>query len=157
MHASNYGKCVEDLNFILTTSNTIRRLHIIDYQQATTIHSMRSIISTALVASQGALAFCWDMLLNVPLITGWQTISHNKEALVNKLKASQQGINYDYYVGKHFLKYDQTIKEKLTIKTFSPFEVVHVHVNGLITIQLWPSGMEQINICYTIPYKDSLV
>ncbi len=50
--------------------------------------------------------------------------------------------------------YDQTIKGNLAIKTAHSFEIVHVHVSGTITIQLWPCVREQINICHTIYYKD---
>ncbi len=46
------------------------------------MHSMRSTISTVIKANQGDLAFAPDMLLNVPLIVEWQTITRNKEALV---------------------------------------------------------------------------
>ncbi len=89
-----------------------------------------------LKASLGALAFSCDMLLNVPLIIEWQTITRNREALVNDalLKNNQQRINYDYYIGQCILKYDNTIKGKLTVKTSGPFEIVHVHVNGTVTI-----------------------
>ncbi len=119
-------------------------LHLVDDRLATTMHSMRSTISTVLKASPGAIAFSQDMLLNIPLIAEWQTITRNKEALVNDvlLKNNQQCINYDYYIGQCVLKYDNTIKEKLAIKTYGPFEIVCVHINGMVTIQLWASITE---------------
>ncbi len=84
------------------------------------------------------------MLLNVPLIADWQTITCNGEAFVNDvlLKNNQRCINYDYYTGQQVLKYDNTIKGKLAIKTSSHFEIVRVHVNGMVTIQLWVSVTE---------------
>ncbi len=111
-------------------------LHLVDDGLAITMHLMRSTISTVLKASPGALAFSRDMLLNVPLIADWQTITHNREALVNDalLKNNQQRINYDNYIGQQVLKYDNTIKGKLTVKTSSPFEIVRVHVNSTVTI-----------------------
>ena len=111
-------------------------LHLVDDGLATTMYSMRSTISTVLKASPGALAFSRDMLLNVPLIADWQTITRNREALVNDalLKNNQRRINYDYYIGQQVLKYDNTIKGKLAVKTSGPFEIVCVDVNGMVTI-----------------------
>ncbi len=99
------------------------------------------------------------MLLNVPLIADWQTISCNGETLVNDalLKNNQRRINYDYYIGQQVLKYDNTINGKLTIKTSGPFEIVCVHVNGTVTIQLQAGVTEQINIRRTIPYHEPLI
>ncbi len=127
--------------------------------QATTMHSMRSAISTVLKASPRALAFSCGMLINIPLIVEWQTITRNRETLVNDvhLKNNQRCINYDYYIVQHILKYDNTIKEKLAIKTSGPFEIVCVHVNSMVTIQFWVGVTEQVNICHTIPYRDPLL
>ena len=134
-------------------------LHLVDDGLATTMYSMRSTISTVLKASPGALAFSRDMLLNVPLIADWQTITRNREALVNDalLKNNQRHINYDYYIGQQVLKYDNTIKGKLTVKTSGPFEIVRVHVNGTVTIQLRAGVTERINIRRTIPYHEPLL
>ncbi len=108
------------------------------------MHSMRSTISTVLKASPGALTFSHHMLINVLLIVEWQTITCNREALVNNalLKNNQRCIYYDYYVGQHALQYDNTIKGKLAIKTSGPFEIVRVHVNSTITIRLRASVTE---------------
>ena len=134
-------------------------LHLVDDGLATTMYLMRSTISTVLKASPGALAFSRDMLLNVPLIADWQTITRNREALVNDalLKNNQRRINYDYYIGQQVLKYDNTIKGKLTVKTSGPFEIVRVHVNGTVTIQLRAGVTERINIRRTIPYHEPLL
>ncbi len=99
------------------------------------------------------------MRLNVPLIADWQTITCNQEAVVNDalLKNNQRRINYDHYVGRQVLKYDNTIKGKLAVKTSGPFEIVQVHVNGMITIQLRVGVTEQINIRPTIHYRRPLL
>ncbi len=134
-------------------------LHLLDDGLATTMHSMRSTISTVLKAIPGALAFSCDILCYAPLIAGWQAITCNREALVNNalLKNTQPHINYDYYIGQNILKYNNTIKGKLAVKTSCPFEIVHVHVNGAVTIQLQASVTEQINICCTTPYQEPLL
>ncbi len=73
------------------------------------------------------------------------------------LKANQQCINHDYYVGQHVLKYNQTIKGKYAVKISSPFDIVGVHVNGTITIQLQLCVIEHINVHHTIPCNKPLV
>ncbi len=55
---------------------------------------------------------------------------------------NQKVINYDYFVGQQVLKYDQTIMSKLAIKTSGHFEIVCIHLNSIITIQLWVGVME---------------
>ncbi len=65
-------------------------------------------------------------------------------------------INYDYYVRQSVLKYNNTIKGKLAIKPLGPFEIVCIHMNNTVKIQLRAGVTEQINICYTIPYRDPL-
>ncbi len=104
----------------------------------------------ALKASLEAKKISCDMILNVPLIADFQTITCNREVLVNDalLKSNQQYINKDYFVGQSVLKYDNTFKGKLTAKTSNPFEIVPDHVNGTITIQLWVGVTEQISICH---------
>ncbi len=134
-------------------------LHLVNNGCSTTKHSMHSTISTTLKARPGAPAFFQDMLLNIPFIAEWQTIFCNQEALVNNalIKTNQQHINYDYLVGQCVLKYDQTVKGKLTIKISVPFPVVHVNVNSTIIIQLRLGVTECIYIHHTIPYNEPLI
>lgn len=100
-----------------------------------------------------------DMLWNVPLIAEWKTTTHNQDVLNNValLKSSQLHIIYDYCVGQKALKHDDTIKGKLMVKISGPFEIIHVHMNATISIQLRPGVTDGINICYIIPYKDPLI
>ncbi len=42
---------------------------------ATAMHAMQTTIATTLGSTLGALAFAWDMFLNVPLIADWQAIA----------------------------------------------------------------------------------
>ncbi len=104
---------------------------------ATTMHSMRAMISIVLKASPGSLAFSCNTLLNVPLIAEWTSITCNQEALMNDavLKSNQGHISYYYCVSQQVLKYNNTIKGRLTVKTSGPFDIVQVHNNGVVTIQ----------------------
>ncbi len=83
MYSSENGNHFEDTPSIMPPQMPQDVLHLVDDGLATTMHSLRSTISTVLKASPGALTFSLDMLLNVPLIADWQTITRNREALVN--------------------------------------------------------------------------
>ncbi len=152
-----WKKCLRPYSCLPQTPQDV--LHLVDEGLATTMHSMRSTISTTLKASRGILAFSQDMLLNVSFIAKWQIIPHNRKALVNNalIKTNRCHINYVYSVGQHVLKYDHTVKGKLAVKTSSPFTIVHVYINGTITIQLRLGVTEHINICCTISYNEPLV
>ncbi len=65
--------------------------------------------------------------------------------------------NFDYVIGLSVLKYDNTIKAKIAVKTSIPLEIVHMHVNGTITIQLRAGVTKSMNIHFTTTFKDLLV
>ena len=96
------------------------------------------------------------MLLNVPLIADWKAIQKHREQLVNKalLKSNQKRINYDCCVEQKILKYDNSIVGKLELKMTGPFEILHVHTNGMVTILLHPGTSERINVQRAIPHRE---
>ncbi len=57
---------------------------IIDNALATVMHAMQTTIATTLGGTLGALAFAWDMFLNMPLIADWQAIAGTCEHHVNE-------------------------------------------------------------------------
>ncbi len=58
-------------------------LHLLDDELTTKLYLVQSTISTVLKASYGAPAFSCDTLLNIVLIVEWQTVTPNREALVD--------------------------------------------------------------------------
>ncbi len=52
----------------------IQARDIIDNALATVMHAMQTTVATTLRSTPGALAFAWDMFLNVPLIADWQAM-----------------------------------------------------------------------------------
>ncbi len=135
-------KCMHQtiaIALILTASNTTRCSSscwwcTINYYAFQEIYHL-----DYLNASLGALGFSWDMLLNLPFTVEWQTISHNREALVNNalMKTNQKCINYYYNVGQCILKFEQTIKGKLAIKTSIPFESCSIIALKLSLFFMW--------------------
>ncbi len=69
--------------------------------QANTMHTMQTTVATTLGSTPGALAFPWDMFLNVPLIADWQAIACTCEHHVNEnlRHANRKQHQYDYASG----------------------------------------------------------
>ncbi len=99
---------------------------------ATAIHAMQTIIAANLGSTPGALAFAWDMLLNVPLIADWQAIVHTREHYVNEnlWHANGKQCQYDYAPGQQVLKKVHN-PTKLGVRTEGPYAIEHVHISSL--------------------------
>ncbi len=90
---------------------------------------MRPTIPGVLKASLGVIAFSYDMLLNVTIIS---EMTCNREVLMNRTlkKSKKWQINCNYTVGNKSWSMTKPSKENFSSKPLSPFEIVHVHVNG---------------------------
>jgi hypothetical protein len=80
--------------------NMTQARDIIDDALATEMHAMWTTVATTLGSTPDALAFAWDMFLNVLLIADWQAIEHTCEHHVNEnLKcANRKQCRFDYAV-----------------------------------------------------------
>ncbi len=78
---------------------------IIDDALATAMHTMQTAIATTLGSTLGALAFAWDMFLNMPLIADWQAMECTCENHVNQnLRCdNRKQRQYDYAPGQQVL------------------------------------------------------
>ena len=70
------------------------------------------------------------------------------------MRQNAQRCIYDYAPNQMVLKkvHDPT---KLGIRTYGPFKVKKVHVNGTLTMQLRAGVTERINIRRVIPYREN--
>ena len=122
---------------------------------ATAMHAMRTVVATSLGSTSGALAFSRGMLLNILLVADRKTITHVREQRVNENlhRETAKRRSYDYEQGQKVLKlvYKPT---KLGRRTFGPFTIQRVHVNGNITMELRPGLSERINVRRVIPYHE---
>ena len=128
---------------------------IMDDVLVTAMHAMRTVVATSLGSTPGALAFSRDMLLNIPLVADWKAITHACEQRVNE-KLRRENVkrrSYDYEQGQKVFKlvYKPT---KLGHRTFGPFTIQRVHMNGNITMELRPGLSERINVRRVIPYYE---
>ncbi len=75
---------------------------MIDDALATAMHAMQTTVATTLGSTPGALAFAWDMFLNMLLIADWQAIARTCEHDVNEnLRcANRKQRQYEYALGQ---------------------------------------------------------
>ena len=87
------------------------------------------------------------MLLNIPLVADWKAITHAREQRVNENlhRENAKRRSYDYEQGQKVLKLVHK-PTKLGRRTFGPFTIQRVHVNGNITMELRPGLSERINV-----------
>ncbi len=133
--------------------NMTQARDIIDDALATAMHAMQTPIATTLGSTPGALAFAWDMFLNVPLIVDWQAIAPTCEHHVNKnlRRANRKWHEFDYAPGQQVLKKVHN-PTKLRVRTEGPYTIECIHVNGNLTILLCEEITERINIHRVLPY-----
>ncbi len=86
--------------------NMTQARDIVENALATAMHAMQTTIAITLRSTLGALAFAWDMCLNVPLIADRQAIAHTCEHHVNEnlRRANRKQRQYDYAPGQQVLK-----------------------------------------------------
>jgi hypothetical protein len=156
----------QTLNNVLRTlvhtnllTNMTQAWDIIDNALATAMHAMQVTIATIFGSTPGALAFAWDMFLNVPPIANWQAISHICKHHVdeNLQHTNRKRHQYDYAPGQQDPKKVHN-PTKLEIRTMGPYTIDHVHVNGNLTNALHEGVTECINkhrvmsYCWLIPH-----
>jgi hypothetical protein len=112
-----------------------------------TMHGMRAGVHSTFGSSPGNLVFNRDMFLNIPLIADWHAITQRQEHLIheNLMRENQKRRGHDFAPQQLVLK--KKWKPKKMAKTTSGlYNIVQVHVNGTVTIQLRPGLTERINI-----------
>jgi hypothetical protein len=119
------------------------------------MHAMRAAIHSILGSSPGSLTFNRDMILNIPLIADWHTITQRREHLINEIliRKNEKPCQYNHVPQQRVLK----IKWKpckLGKRTSGPYRVLQTHVNNTLTIELRPSISKRLNIRRVIPYKE---
>ena len=126
-----------------------------DEALATAMNAMRIVVATSLGSTSGALAFSRDILLNVPLVTDWKTITHAREQKVNEnLRCENvKRRSYNYEQGQKVLKLVHK-PTKLGRRMFGPFTILRVHMNENITMELHSGLMERINVRRVLPYHE---
>lgn len=126
---------------------------LVDRSLATASHSVRVNISQATGYSPGALAFHRDMLLDVPLLVNLLDVRDRRQVSVdsNLLRVNNKRTSYDYQPGQQVLKKRHEIN-KLGERWDGPYDILRVHTNGNVTIELMEGVSERINIRRVKPF-----
>jgi len=126
---------------------------LMDTALQTASYGIRTAVHGILKVSPGALVYQRDMLLDIPIISDLEVIRRNRQAAINHnlIIANSRRVSHDYAVKDKVLKlvYKPT---KLAPRAKGPYEVVRVHANGTLTIQLTPTVTERINVRRVRPY-----
>ncbi|KAG7340303.1 integrase core domain containing protein [Nitzschia inconspicua] len=128
---------------------------LVDTAIADAVYAARCIYSSALKTTLGGLAFGRDMILNIPLVTDLQLLQKRRQTLIDQrlIEANTKRFSYDYAIGDKVLKLVYK-PGKLEPRAIGPFEVIRVHQNGTLSIQLSAGVIERINVRRVKPYHD---
>ena len=93
------------------------------------------------------------MILDIPVIAGWEFIQRNRQQLIDQhlIDANRKRFTHDYNIGDQVLKLSYK-PDKLAPRATSPYQIETVHTNGTVTIHLNPVTIERISICCIKPY-----
>ena len=129
---------------------------LIDQTLATAMHSMRVDVTITLNGYPGYLVFGRDIFLDIPLIADCKMIHQQSKTLVNeRLRQLNQGRrSFGYIQGQRVLKKKHR-SDKLRELTDGPYLITRVHTNGIVSIELRPNVIEQINTRRLIPYRET--
>ncbi|KAG7361664.1 reverse transcriptase RNA-dependent DNA polymerase [Nitzschia inconspicua] len=128
---------------------------LVDTAIADAVYAARCIYNSALKTTPGGIAFGRDMILNIPLVTDLQLLQKRRQTLIDQrlIEANTKRFSYDYAIGDKVLKLVYK-PGKLEPRAIGPFEVIRVHQNGTLSIQLSTGVIERINVRRVKPYHD---
>jgi hypothetical protein len=134
--------------------NIANAAQYVDEELSIAMHAMQAGVHSTLGSNPGNLVFNRDMFLNIPLIADWHAITQRREHLIheNLIRENQKRRGYNYAPQQMVLKKKWKPK-KLGEGTSGPYEIVQLHVNGTVTIQLRPGLTERVSMRQIIPYK----
>ena len=120
---------------------------VIDDALAQAMHANRIAIHRTLEHSPGALAFRRDMLLDIPLIVDFERMRERRQVVIDEQLRRQNAkrVWRDYQPGDRVWKIVYQ-PDKMQPRNVGPFEILQVHVNGTVTLQVRENQTERINI-----------
>jgi hypothetical protein len=100
-----------------------------------------------LLTTPGALSFSRDMVLNIPFVADLNLIKDHHQQLIDEraLHSNKRRHAYGYQPGQEVLKLVYK-PDKLEPQAQGPYEIIAVHTNGTLTIQLNATTIECILI-----------
>jgi transposase InsO family protein len=130
---------------------------LVEQALATAMHATRCAAHSSLQRyTPGSLVFRRDMYLDIPLIADILTLQQLRQQGIDKrlLQANAKRRPHEFKVNDNVLKRREiTSADKLRSTYTGPHQILQVHTNGTVTIQLTNHIRERINIRRIQPYR----
>ena len=127
---------------------------------SSTCFAIRSTYHTTIGASPAELVFGRDMILPVQYKADWNLITQRKQRSINKSneRENSQRVDHQFSVGDLCLLKIPGILRKLQCPKAGPYEILHVHDNGTVTIQKDQLGVvtDRVNIRHIEPFYGAI-
>jgi transposase InsO family protein len=137
-----------------TPPNHLDDAHLlIDSALANAMYATRATFHSGLMTTPGALSFSRDMVMNIPFVADLTLIRENRQRLIDEraIRSNARRHSYDYQPGQEVLKLVYK-PDKLEPRAQGPYDIIAVHTNGTLTIQLNAHTTERISIRNVKPF-----
>jgi hypothetical protein len=137
-----------------TPPNHLDDAHLlVDTALANAVYATRATFHGGLLTTPGALSFSRDMVLNILFVADLNLIKDHRQQLIDEraLRSNERRHAYDYQPGQEVLKLVYK-PDKLEPRAQGPYEIIAVHTNGTLTIQLNATTIERISIRNVKPF-----
>jgi hypothetical protein len=148
------GNILRTLVYANPPQDTQSAEELVDSALATASHALRTTVSSVRRNSPGELVFNRHMFLPIPLIADFEAVQARREMLVHETarQANLKRRHFDYAVGQQVWKRLHK-PNKLGQRSTGPHDILQVHTNGNLTIQLRPGVTERLNIRRVYPAR----
>jgi hypothetical protein len=126
---------------------------LVDTALANAVYATRATFHGGLLTTPGALSFSCDMVLNIPFVADLNLIKDHRQQLIDEraVWSNERCHAYDNQPGQEVLKLVYK-PDKLEPRAQGPYEIIAVHTNGTLTIQLNATTIERISIRNVKPF-----
>jgi hypothetical protein len=131
-----------------TPPNHLDDAHLLfDTTLANAMYATQATLHGGLLTTPGALSFSHDMVLNIPFVTDLNLIKNHCQQLIDEhaMHSNEHCHVYDYQPGQEALKLVYK-PDQLEPQAQGPYEIIAVHTNGMLTIQLNATMIECISV-----------
>jgi hypothetical protein len=120
---------------------------LIDTAWANAMYATRATFHSGLMSTPGVLSFSRYMVMNIPFVADLTLICDNCQRLIDErvIHSNVRHHSYDYQPGQEVLKLVYK-PDKLEPHAQGPYDIIAVHTNGTLTIQLNAHTTEHISI-----------
>jgi hypothetical protein len=137
-----------------TPPNHLDDAHLlIDTVLANAMYATCATFHSGLMTTPGVLSFSRDMVMNIPFVADLTLIRDNCQRLIDEriICSNARRHAYDYQPGQEVLKLVYK-PDKLEPCAQGPYDIIAVHTNGTLTIQLNAHTIECISIQNVKPF-----